>query len=91
MLAATELRGEFTVIIADERNGEVIAIRDRCGVKPIYYAVVNDEVFFASEIKALLALGVPATWDIVGAIGGMCRPKERTEFAGVSAIPKGFL
>jgi asparagine synthase (glutamine-hydrolysing) len=47
--AATKLRGEFAVIIADERQREMIAIRDRFGVKPLYYAVVNGEVFFASE------------------------------------------
>ena len=35
----------------------MIAVRDRFGVKPLYLAVVNGDVFFASEIKALLALG----------------------------------
>lgn len=89
MQSATELRGEFAVIIADERENAMIAIRDRFGIKPLYYAVVNGEVFFASEIKALLALGVPAAWDFEGALGGMSRPHEQTEFAGVSAIPPG--
>src|SRR5215210_4462308 len=87
--AATELRGEFAVIIADERQRAMFAIRDRFGVKPLYYAVVNGEVFFASEIKALLALGVPAVWDLEGAIGGMGRSHEKTEFAGVSTVPPG--
>jgi asparagine synthase (glutamine-hydrolysing) len=49
----------------------------------------NCEVFFASEIKALLALGVPAAWDLEGAIGGMGRSHEKTEFAGISTVPPG--
>lgn len=89
MQAAAELRGEFAVVIADERTREMIAIRDRFGIKPLYYAALNGEIFFASEIKALLALGVPAAWDLEGALGGMSRPHERTEFAGISAVPPG--
>lgn len=87
--AAGELRGEFAVIIADERQQAMIAIRDRFGIKPLYYSVVNGEVFFASEIKALLAMGVPAVWDLEGATGGLGRSHEKTEFAGISTIPPG--
>jgi asparagine synthase (glutamine-hydrolysing) len=89
MQAGAELRGEFAVVIADERTREMIAIRDRFGIKPLYYAALNGEIFFASEIKALLALGVPAAWDLEGALGGMSSPHERTEFAGISAVPPG--
>jgi len=89
MQAASELRGEFAVIIADERQQAMIAIRDRFGIKPLYYSIVNGEVFFASEIKALLAMGVPAAWDLEGAIGGIGRSHEKTEFAGISTVPPG--
>ena len=89
MQAASELRGEFAVIIADERQQAMIAIRDRFGIKPLYYSIVNGEVFFASEIKALLAMGVPAIWDLEGATGGVGRSHEKTEFAGISTVPQG--
>ncbi|HKS55084.1 MAG TPA: asparagine synthase (glutamine-hydrolyzing) [Steroidobacteraceae bacterium] len=89
MQAASELRGEFAAIIADERQQAMIAIRDRFGIKPLYYSVVNGEVFFASEIKALLAMGVPAAWDLEGATGGVGRSHEKTEFAGISTVPAG--
>jgi asparagine synthase (glutamine-hydrolysing) len=89
MQVAAELRGEFAVIIADERQQAMIAIRDRFGIKPLYYSVVNGEVFFASEIKALLAMGVPAVWDLEGATGGIGRSHEKTEFAGISTVPPG--
>jgi len=89
MQVASELRGEFAVIIADERQQAMIAIRDRFGIKPLYYSIVNGEVFFASEIKALLAMGVPAAWDLEGATGGVGRSHEKTEFAGISTVPQG--
>jgi asparagine synthase (glutamine-hydrolysing) len=89
MQAASELRGEFAAIIADERQQAMIAIRDRFGIKPLYYSIVNGEVFFASEIKALLAMGVPAAWDLEGAVGGLGRSHEKTEFAGISTVPPG--
>ncbi len=89
MQCANELRGEFAVVIADERQRLMVAIRDRFGIKPLFYAVVNGDVFFASEIKALLALGVPAKWDLEGVTGGFGRCHEITEFAGISAVPQG--
>jgi asparagine synthase (glutamine-hydrolysing) len=88
MQCAAELRGEFAVIIADERQQAMIAIRDRFGIKPLYYSIVNGEVFFASEIKALLAMGVPAVWDLEGATGGIGRSHEKTEFACLPAVTR---
>src|SRR4029453_14415570 len=57
------LRGEFAAGIADRRNGVMLAICDRFGIKPLFYAVHEGNVYFASEVKALLALGVPARWN----------------------------
>ncbi|WP_198344996.1 asparagine synthase (glutamine-hydrolyzing) [Mycobacterium sp. JS623] len=88
MQAAALLRGEFAAVIADERQRAMYAIRDRFGVKPLCYTVVDSDVF-TSEIKALLALGVPAAWDIEGAIGCTGRSHEKTEFAGISTVPPG--
>ncbi len=85
------LRGEFAVVIADERRRCLIAARDRFGIKPLYYSVVGGDVLIASEIKALVALGVPARWDS-DAFFAEChsvRPPDRTLFAGVYAVPPG--
>ena len=57
------LRGEFAALIADRRNRAMLAIRDRFGIKPLFYAAHEGDVLFASEVKALLALGVPARWN----------------------------
>ena len=58
-----QLRGEFAVVIADQRRRSLIAVRDRFGIKPLFYTVQGGDVLVASEIKALLALGAPARWE----------------------------
>jgi asparagine synthase (glutamine-hydrolysing) len=53
--AIKQWHGMFAVVIYDEHKGELIAIRDRAGVKPFYY-YWNDGLFlFASELKAIVA------------------------------------
>jgi asparagine synthase (glutamine-hydrolysing) len=83
------LRGEFAIVIADERRRCVIAARDRFGIKPLFYRMVNGAVLLASEVKALLALGVPARWDEDGFLADChsTRPANQTVFAGVRAVP----
>ncbi len=85
------LRGEFAVVIADRRNDAMIGIRDRFGIKPLFYAVHQGSVLFASEIKALAALGVPMRWDHTAVFQEtfMVRPAERTLFAGIRTVPPG--
>lgn len=51
-----DLRGMFSFAIWDEEKKQLFAGRDRLGQKPFYYATIDDQFFFASEIKALLAL-----------------------------------
>jgi asparagine synthase (glutamine-hydrolysing) len=84
------LRGEYAFVIWDERNQRMIAGRDRFGVKPLFYATHSGALYLASEVKALIAMGVPARWsaDAVYA-GGFVLPGERTLFDGVSAVPPG--
>ena len=46
----------FAYAIWDEPRQELICARDRFGIKPFYYAVVDDVFYFASEAKALMPL-----------------------------------
>ena len=57
------LRGEFAIVLWDETRRRLIAVRDRFGIKPLFYAWHNDTLHLASEVKALFAAGVPARWD----------------------------
>jgi asparagine synthase (glutamine-hydrolysing) len=50
----SRLRGMFAFAIWDERNRKLFAARDRFGIKPFYYTVQGNQIFFASEAKALL-------------------------------------
>jgi asparagine synthase (glutamine-hydrolysing) len=85
------LRGEFAAVIADRRHGAMLAIRDRFGIKPLFYAVHEGNVLFASEVKALLALGVPARWNREAVLQEAFhfRPHSRTLFAGIYTVPPG--
>jgi asparagine synthase (glutamine-hydrolysing) len=48
------LRGMFAFALWDETNQVLFCARDRFGIKPFYYTVVNDHFYFASEVKTLL-------------------------------------
>lgn len=57
------LRGMFAYAIWDARVRRLFLARDRFGKKPLYYAVLPQGLYFASELKCLRAAGVPAELD----------------------------
>lgn len=50
------LHGEFAFVLWDGRRRRLLAGRDPCGVKPLYYHATVDELLVASEIKGIFAL-----------------------------------
>lgn len=86
-----QLRGEFAFVIWDETNRTMFAARDRFGIKPLFYAFYDETLYFASEVKALFAAGVPARWDaesVFDAIDGGGH-QTRTLFDGIFQVPPG--
>lgn len=50
------IRGIFSIILYDRTQQSVFLIRDKSGVKPLYYTIHKGVIYFASEIKALMAI-----------------------------------
>src|SRR6516162_3207359 len=86
-----ELRGEFAFVLWDENNRTLFAARDRFGIKPLFYAVLRDTLYIASEAKALFEAGVPARWDAdsVAQATEFGSHQVRTLFDGVFQVPPG--
>jgi asparagine synthase (glutamine-hydrolysing) len=55
---AERLRGMFAVAVWDRAERRGVLIRDRLGIKPLYYAVAGDVLVFGSELKCVLASGL---------------------------------
>lgn len=53
------LNGMFAFAIWDKVERKLTLVRDRMGVKPLYYSFFNESFYFASEQKAIFTAGVP--------------------------------
>jgi asparagine synthase (glutamine-hydrolysing) len=56
-----KLNGFFAFVVYDKTDGSLFMARDRFGEKPLYYYFDTDVLLFGSEMKALLAFGIPKT------------------------------
>jgi len=87
------LNGQFAFAIYDRRAASLFLARDRFGIVPLYYAERGGDLYFASEVKALLASNEveraldPAGLDEVFTFWAARPP--RTPFAGVRALEPG--
>ena len=89
-----KLRGMFSFAIWDERKQLLFVARDRFGVKPLYYYLSPDgSLYFASEIKAILAAGaIPARINFAALpdfLANHAPSGEATLFEGVRKLLPG--
>jgi len=87
------LRGMFAFGLWDARSRELWLVRDRIGIKPLYYSVHHGRLTFASEIKALLAdpaqdrrISEEALFHY---LSFLTTPAPQTLFEGIRKLPGG--
>jgi asparagine synthase (glutamine-hydrolysing) len=85
--------GMFAFAIWDARQRRLWLVRDRYGIKPLYYYQDKDRFLFASEIKAILAYLPNRPGVDLLALNSYFTfqnsPDDRTLFAGVRMMPPG--
>lgn len=89
-----DLRGMFAFALWDSKNDELFLVRDRIGIKPLYYTFNDDKLFFASEIKAILAnQEIPRKVNetaFYNYLSFLTTPAPDTLFEGIKKLPGGF-
>ena len=86
-------RGMFAFALWDSRSRALWLVRDRVGIKPLYYSVHHDRLVFASEIKSLLldpqqerAVDEESLYHY---LSFLCVPAPRTLFRGIRKLEPG--
>jgi asparagine synthase (glutamine-hydrolysing) len=89
------LRGMFAIALWDERRRRLLLVRDRLGVKPLYYCVTASGLTFGSEIKAMLEdPDVPRDWSpesLDAYLALQYVPCPRTMYKAIWKLPPGHL
>ncbi len=91
----SRLRGMFAVALWTESERRLVLARDRLGIKPLYYYRAGGNLYFGSELKAILDHpDVPRVLDLE-ALGSYLSvnyvPGTRTLIQGIRKLPPGHL
>lgn len=92
---AKRLNGQFAIALWDSRQQRLLLIRDRLGIRPLFWKQERGRLLFGSEIKAILAVserggeldlkGLAETFTFWTPVG------ERTSVRDVSMVPPGHM
>jgi asparagine synthase (glutamine-hydrolysing) len=88
------LRGEFAFALYDKEEEILMLVRDRFGIKPLYWTEVNGMVVFGSELKVLFAHpDVPREFDSQGVYHQLMQTivPGSTAFKGIHQVPPGHV
>src|SRR5258706_5527761 len=90
-----KLRGMFGLAIYDKVARKLVLARDRLGKKPLHYAQLGDKLYFASEIKSILAvapeLAEVNAQGLLEYLNYGYVPDPITIFTGIHKLPAGHL
>jgi len=89
------LNGQFAIALWDSKRRRFVLARDRAGIRPLYHATADGRLWFASEIKALLAaapsLGALDPRGLVETFTFWGPVDPDSVFRGVESLPPGHL
>jgi len=89
------LRGMFAFALWDRRRRRLLLVRDRLGIKPLFYRLEPDRLMFASELRALRQLSTAAfevdPQSVYDFFGFRYIPAPRTFYRGVEKLLPGHL
>jgi asparagine synthase (glutamine-hydrolysing) len=90
-----ELEGDYAIALWDAERERLVLVRDRAGVKPLYFYHHNGLFIFASEIKAILkhpAVTAEVNEDaLYHYLTFVTTPAPQTLFRGIQKIPAGHI
>lgn len=88
-----KFRGMFAIAFWDAKKRQLWLVRDRIGIKPLYYSIHNNRITFASEIKALLEdpqqKRVVNEESLYHYLSFLTTPAPNTLFEGIKKLPGG--
>jgi asparagine synthase (glutamine-hydrolysing) len=91
--AVSRFKGMFAFAIWDRQEQALWLVRDRLGVKPLYYSSQPTHFLFASEMRALLASGLIKkeinTMALAGYFSYQSVPGPQTIFCGIQELKAG--
>jgi asparagine synthase (glutamine-hydrolysing) len=88
------LRGEFAFALFDKQEDRLMLVRDRFGIKPLYWTEVNGTLVFGSELKVLFAhTEVPRKFSPAGVYHQLMQTMVpgTTAFEGIHQVRPGFV
>jgi len=89
------LNGQFAIAIWDSERRRLVLARDRAGIRPLFYTRAGGRLWFASEIKSLLAAvperAVLSPAGLAQALTYWAPADPDTMFEGVESLPPGCI
>lgn len=86
------LRGMYAIALWDTRDRSLLLARDRAGKKPLVFAESRGGLVFGSEVRAVLAAGLPRSADLDAIDHTLAfgyPPIDATGHVGIRAVPPG--